>query len=143
MEAPQCKICGERHYGLCDSMKKTVGFDTMTGTQKAIVSETVRKAQRATAKKSTPAKSSRVAGEAGAAVDAPAKPSTEHRLVTAAKEAAAMAKLDLDITNALNALLYNEDGSINEEAARAGHNAYTKLAMRKHRAKKPPLPGGE
>lgn len=26
MEAPKCKICGQKHYGLCKNM--TVGFDT-------------------------------------------------------------------------------------------------------------------
>lgn len=40
------------------------------------------------------------------------------------------------IVERINEMLYMPDGTVNEEAARAGHNAYIKLAMRKHRAKK-------
>lgn len=105
MEAPQCKICGERHYGMC------VAQPWLRAKSPVITSRIEQRAK----KKSSGVATCPADGEAGVVpLNTPAKPRSAK----------------------LHATLYHPDGTINEAAARAGHNAYMVLLMRKRRAAK-------
>lgn len=126
MEAPKCKICHLHHYGMCVAVGD-VPAKVIDAAEKA--AQILQGARRRSKKKSSSVVNKPADGEAGAGVrPAPAEPLV--RLGNVAEPGSIMAAAQM------NALLYNPDGTINEDAARAGHNAYMKLAMRKYRARK-------